>query len=474
VFNLELWDLPHKINQTINKVVKEAVHIALQALLRDRFRELPEADMKEILHQRMFKSGSYKLLTKHVALYKALEDQKSLQLHSPQLGKRMTRDKLLLADDVNISDSEDIDAAHLLKIKTRPDWLKPVPEEDRPETPEPYWIILLIDVLEKKLRKIDLEGLAFKVVKSFHENSISLQFHREECHRLLTDQVDLVNTEGHRLVSDVSKLLRLRGSPAYGITHWWFKRKDFYITTHNAPSDYHAVRSHMRILSVISIKTFERYVYTFLKEIVICRADYNEYKISEADFKNLHLNDLEDMYLLHLQGKLNHLPGSDKVCLYNILNLWIRNIVIKQRVGDLQLGIGSYQTKLNLTKPRWDASYFLFKEDYTIISKPRAMIYRDRNDQKKMLRENEVHKFSDGTLTRVLHKLYHMFKDFRLYQYNLGMEYIIWSKDDKRRSEAFMVVIERRLKIQRIFQRLESFVGGRLRDVDYRTLNRTE
>ncbi|GJT47776.1 hypothetical protein Tco_0973933 [Tanacetum coccineum] len=46
-FTLELRDLPHKINQTVNEVVKEAVHVAFQAPLRDRFRELPEADMKE-------------------------------------------------------------------------------------------------------------------------------------------------------------------------------------------------------------------------------------------------------------------------------------------------------------------------------------------------------------------------------------------------------------------------------------------
>nr|GEX59443.1 ribonuclease H-like domain-containing protein [Tanacetum cinerariifolium] len=144
-------------------------------------------------------------------------------------------------------------------------------------------------------------------------------------------------------------------------------------------------------------------------------ADYNEYKISEANFNNLHPNDFEDLYLLHLQGKLNHLPRSDKVYLYNAVNLWIMNIVIRQHVGDLQLGIESYQTKLNLAEPRWDASDFLFKEDYTIVSKPRAVIYIDRNDQKKMLRENEVHKFSDGTLTRVLDKLDHMVKDFRLY-----------------------------------------------------------
>nr|GEV90412.1 hypothetical protein [Tanacetum cinerariifolium] len=73
VFTLELWDLPHKINQTVNEVVKEAVHIALQASLRDRFRELPEDNMKEIIHQQMFESGSYKLLPEHVALYEAFK-----------------------------------------------------------------------------------------------------------------------------------------------------------------------------------------------------------------------------------------------------------------------------------------------------------------------------------------------------------------------------------------------------------------
>ncbi|GKB19408.1 hypothetical protein Tco_0853331, partial [Tanacetum coccineum] len=120
----------------------------------------------------------------------------------------------------------------------------------------------------------------------------------------------------------------------FGGVTWWFKRKEFYITRHSVPSDCSAVRSHMRILSVISLKKFERYDYAFLTEIVIRRVDYKEYNISE-DFKNLHPNDFNDLYLLHLQGKLNHLPGSDKVHLYNVVNMWIRNIVIRQHVGDL-------------------------------------------------------------------------------------------------------------------------------------------
>nr|GEW19108.1 hypothetical protein [Tanacetum cinerariifolium] len=55
-----------------------------------------------------------------------------------------------IPDDVNILDSEDTDTAHLPMIKTRPDWLKPVPEEDIPETPEPDWIIPPNDLLKTK------------------------------------------------------------------------------------------------------------------------------------------------------------------------------------------------------------------------------------------------------------------------------------------------------------------------------------
>nr|GEV45742.1 zf-CCHC domain-containing protein/UBN2 domain-containing protein [Tanacetum cinerariifolium] len=147
VFTLELRDLPHKINQIVNEVVKEAVRVAFQTPLRDRFREPPEADMKEILHQRMFESGSYKSLPKYVALealeasmeqantdeFLAKKDKSSFQLLKQQFAPQSEQpvEDVPIPDDVNISDSEDTDSAHLPKIKTRPNWLKPVPKEDR-------------------------------------------------------------------------------------------------------------------------------------------------------------------------------------------------------------------------------------------------------------------------------------------------------------------------------------------------------
>ncbi|GKC99039.1 hypothetical protein Tco_1169314, partial [Tanacetum coccineum] len=230
----------------------------------------------------------------------------------------------------------------------------------------------------------------------------------------------------------------------YGITHWWFRRKEFYINKHSEPSDREAVRSQMRILSV-----------------------------KKRILKNLHPNDFEDLFLLNIQEKLNHLPKTDKTSLHTAVNMWIRNLVIRNRVGDLQLGIESYQTKINLERPNWDAADYYFKEDYTIVPKPRAVVYRDRNDQRNLMRMNELHKFSDGTLTRVMEKLDQMVKDFHLYEYNKGMETRKWSEDDKRRSKDFITAIEKRLQIRRIYRSLESFVGGRIRDIDYRLINRT-
>ncbi|GJY10372.1 hypothetical protein Tco_0378557 [Tanacetum coccineum] len=241
-----------------------------------------------------------------------------------------------IPDDVHISDSEDIGAASLPKIKTIHDWLKPIPEEDRLETSELDWTVPLNDLPE---------------TKNNWANAFATSYKDPEENKLLQktgDMSSFIKCKERRSALSISKL-KAANYPDFGLEELvpslWIECKREY-------------------------DTYERYGYTFLKEIVLRKVDYNEHKILEANFKNLHQNDFEDMYLLHLQGKLNHLSGADKVHLFNAVNLWIRKIVIRKRVKDLQPGIKSYQTKLNLTQPNWDASDFLFKEDYTIVFKP--------------------------------------------------------------------------------------------------------
>ncbi|GJZ11660.1 hypothetical protein Tco_0546419 [Tanacetum coccineum] len=53
LYKLENLDIPHQVSKAVDEIVTNAVDWAIQAPLRDRFRDLPEADMKEILHYRI-------------------------------------------------------------------------------------------------------------------------------------------------------------------------------------------------------------------------------------------------------------------------------------------------------------------------------------------------------------------------------------------------------------------------------------
>nr|GEW76023.1 nuclear pore complex protein NUP1-like isoform X1 [Tanacetum cinerariifolium] len=165
------------------------------------------------------------------------------------------------------------------------------------------------------------------------------------------------------------------------------------------------VRTHKRILNIVRIEVFSMYGYDYMKKIVLYRADLNEHVIAERDFKYLYPSDFEDLNLLNLQGHLNHLPPKDKKILTIAVNQWTRQLVIRQRVEDFQLGIESYQTQVNLTKPQWTATGFEYKHDYTVIESPRAVIFRDKYEVQMMMRFNEIHKFSDGTLHQIIEAL---------------------------------------------------------------------
>ncbi|GJS99808.1 hypothetical protein Tco_0820978 [Tanacetum coccineum] len=207
----------------------------------------------------------------------------------------------------------------------------------------------------------------------------------------------------------------------YGISHWWFQRQRFYIDRHTSEGDRRAVRTHMRILSVVRIEVFSLYGYDYIKTIILRRAGLKEYTIAERDFKYLYHSDFEDLYLLNLQGHLDHLPPEDKKILTTAVNLWTKNLVIRQRIEDFQLGIESYQTQLNLTKPRWDAIGFEFKHNFTVIDSPRAVTFRDKYGVQMIMRFNEIHKFNDDTLQQIDEALDYRVKEFKVNRMNPGL-----------------------------------------------------
>nr|GEU36029.1 hypothetical protein [Tanacetum cinerariifolium] len=464
LYTLEHLDIPHQVSKVIDKVVTDAIDWAMQALLRNRFSDLLEADMKEILHQRMWETDSYKTHKDHMQLYEALEKSMNYD-HSEELLKDMaearkkkkkrrdspktppvspphqppplplptgpsrasgsprasgssqvspppppppsnnpegqskgsaapsssktaasakyqawtttdtrlgpsisfTPTDLQMDDDMALdaqaqsSDDEDIGNARIPKVNLRQDLWKPL-EEERPATPKHVWSIMSSDVPVPKNNWASALASTYSSPPkdSLLAHNVSKPLPLGGPPGQVTIQSDFFfnkdleylryGSKGSRPALSISKMkaayypdvgleqmvpdqmwideeYKYDIAAMYGISHWWFQRQRFYIDRHTSKD--------------------------YMKKIVLHRADLNKQVIAERDFKYLYPSDFEDLYLLNLQGHLNHLPPKDKKILTTAVNLWTRHLVIRQRVEDFQLGIESYQTQLNFTKPRW-------------------------------------------------------------------------------------------------------------------------
>ncbi|GKF93274.1 hypothetical protein Tco_0279993, partial [Tanacetum coccineum] len=59
------------------------------------------------------------------------------------------------------------------------------------------------------------------------------------------------------------------------------------------------------------------------------------YTFKEGDYMRLRLQDIEDMLLLLVQGKLTNLTIKERLALNVSLRMFTRSIVIQRRVEDL-------------------------------------------------------------------------------------------------------------------------------------------
>jgi len=216
------------------------------------------------------------------------------------------------------------------------------------------------------------------------------------------------------------------------------------------------VTSDLKIVSIQFISTVTHFGYPFLSKITLKRLDEKEYDISESDFPRLRLNDIEDMYLLKVQGKLCGLPKEMQLAFIQALLIYIRQIVIRERVEDLQLGVESYQKKLNLTKPNlFDIPDLQRLPQYSLIRRPFGFTYRSINGRNCFMGYEEIHKFCDETLKFVRDGIKGRINDIELGKSKR------WNTNDARDARRFIFRIENRLRRRDQFRRLESYVGGR-------------
>ncbi|GJX07091.1 retrovirus-related pol polyprotein from transposon TNT 1-94 [Tanacetum coccineum] len=159
------------------------------------------------------------------------------------------------------------------------------------------------------------------------------------------------------------------------------------------------------------------------KEDIYSNSKIIQLMIAEADYKNLNKNDIEDMYMMIMNNKV---PNYADTGLLWSLSVFIRSLVIWERVHDFQLGIESYQQKINLTK------------------------------EKRVMRPSEIHKFCDATLRRTLEGLKSYYNDVKY-----GYVQKELTNDELEFLKLFEEEIEVRLKYRDQMRRWEMYVNGR-------------
>nr|GEU65386.1 reverse transcriptase domain-containing protein [Tanacetum cinerariifolium] len=230
---------------------------------------------------------------------------------------------------------------------------------------------LKLDTLTLKL----LAGPTYELLKGSCKSLVELEYHLEEVYKATTDKLKWVNLKG--------------------ISHWGRKHQQFYDFAINRESA-RDVYSKRRIITVTELKIFEWHNYKQLDWITVRREDDKLYKFKEGDFKRLRIQDIEDM-----------------------------------RVEDLQLGVESYQKKLNLTKPDTYRSDLKRKEAYIAYSNPRGFIYQ--NKDKSILTDLQVTLTRPGRMTKPYSS--HRFFANCFNAGNLKMEVKNFKKDESKSSQ---------------------------------------
>nr|GEX78637.1 hypothetical protein [Tanacetum cinerariifolium] len=272
-------------------------------------------------------------------------------------------------------DDEDIGNAHILKVILWQDWWKPL-EEERPATPEPNWSIsssyvpvptnnwvsaLASNYLPPPKDSLLAQTGDISMFMDWHNVSNPLPLGGPPGQVTIKSDFffnkDLeymrFGSKGSRPTLSISKM-KAAYYPDAGLEQMmpdqmWIKEE--------------AVRTHMWILSVVRIEVFSMYRYDYMKKIVLRHADLNEHVIMERDFKYLYPSNFEDLYLLNLQGHLNHLPPKDK----------------------------------------------------------KILTTADRLGVQMIMRFNEIHKFNDGTLQQINKALDYRVNEFKINRMNPGL-----------------------------------------------------
>nr|GEX78341.1 hypothetical protein [Tanacetum cinerariifolium] len=278
-------------------------------------------------------------------------------------------------------------------------------------------------------------GPTYELMKGSCKSLVELEYRLEEVYKATTNQLDWVNPEGqqypHNLLKPLPLIPNNRGHRVIPFDHFINNDLEYlrggalsrkyttFVTKTKAAYyghikwiedlvprkmwiqepigyDKHAflgishwgvnVNNSMVLLSIGSLLAMCILSEESLLSLNSRLGDDKLYKFKEGDFKRLRIQDIEDMLLLLVQGKLTNLPVEECFAFNVSLRMFTRSIVIQRRVEDLQLGVESYQKNLNLTKLDTYRSDLKRKEAYIAYSNPRGFIYQNKDKKNRKLK----------------------------------------------------------------------------------------
>ncbi|GKD21956.1 hypothetical protein Tco_1223659, partial [Tanacetum coccineum] len=298
---------------------------------------------------------------------------------------------------------------------------------------------LKVDTLTPEL----LTGITFELMKGSCKSLVELEYLFEEVYKATTEQLYWNNPEGQQYQHDLRKPLPLmpnsRGRHVIPFDHFinndieylsgGVSSQKYATSVTKTKAENYGTSNGLKIWSLteygVKCRESARDVYSKRRIIVVTKlkiVDWHNYK---------HLDWIT-------VRKLTNLTVEERLAFIVSLRMFTRSIVIQRRVEDLQLA----------------------------YSNPRGFIYHNKNKKNRLMRIDELHKFSDGTLNDVRTALNDRLKGIR-------MEYLpqtIWRQSDKDKAGP---TIDKQLKKRRIIRSLERFVGGRPYEGDFRLLQRT-
>nr|GEW20595.1 retrovirus-related Pol polyprotein from transposon TNT 1-94 [Tanacetum cinerariifolium] len=276
-----------------------------------------------------------------------------------------------------------------------------------------------VDTLTPEL----LAGPTYELMKGSCKSLVELKFFVEEVYKATTDQLDWNNPEGQQYPHNLLKTLPLipnsRGRRVIPFDHF----------INNDLEYLHGGASSRKYTTYVTKTKAADYRHIKWIEDLVPRTMWSQepnhrcHRTSDCRMAQLQASGLDH------SAKADKSDGRRMLCFQRLS----KNVYKKHRhptaCGRPSNSCSKLPKNLNLTKLdtyRFDLKH---KEAYTAYSNPRGFIYQNKDKQNRLMRIDELYKFSDGTLNDVRTAL-----DDRLK--GIWMKYLpqaIWRKSNKER-----------------------------------------